>query len=126
MKALPGSATLGLLAVPQITRNLACDYGRAPRLAEAQNDEHLVKQNGARGHAPDATERRISKRCAGVIWIVVGALITGATASACVYRRPASTIVIHLSNEKSISERRKRIDMKGQRSTWRERNRRDG
>jgi hypothetical protein len=113
MKALPGSATFGLLAVPQITSDLACDYGRAPRLTEVQNDEHLVKQNGARRHASDATERRTSKRCAGIIWIVAGALITGAIASACVYRRPANTTVIHLDNEERISERRKRIDMKG-------------
>jgi Metallo-peptidase family M12 len=119
MKALPSSATFGLLAVPSTITDPVCDNTRDPRPTGTLNDEHYERQNGDRCHAPLETHRSASSRCMAIILVVAGLLISGAVASACAYHRPATTIVIRLNNAETITGRRKRIDENGGGSTWR-------
>lgn len=88
MKALPSSATFGLLAVPSTA---LCDDHNHDAQPTILKDESYEEQNSARRGA-DAYGRSVCVRCVARILILAVSFIAAAVASACAYHRPAVTV----------------------------------
>jgi hypothetical protein len=101
MKALPSSATFGLLAVPSTTIPPACDRHETVQPWTTLGDEFCERHDSAGGPSKRAARRMVSLPRLACVLATAGLLLAGAVATACANHGRSATTIAHLGNQET-------------------------